>query len=280
MSELDDLEVQILGRARHELKLSAEHKERHLVALQSAITVGVGPRLPTSEQLTPSTATAPTLGTPAATAPWVKSAAAKLVAWSATSALVGAALGFAAGYRVGALPSEPPTPNHVVTPHPSAPVDVRPVFSPPPSSADAVAAAEPSPSNTKEPVLRSTQHAEKPEAGVPTRAAAPNEVPPSQGEVERLQEELSYLRRAQNALGSGDPQRALGLVRSLDEQMPSGRMLPEREVTRILSLCALGAHEEARARGSAFLRSYGNTLYAERVRRSCASETETSLIQH
>lgn len=95
-----------------------------------------------------------------------------------------------------------------------------------------------------------------------------------------MQEELSYLRRAQNALGSGDPRSALGLVKSLDEQMPSGRMLPEREVTRILSLCALGTHDEAKARGRAFLLTYGKTLYAERVRRSCAGETETPVTQH
>jgi hypothetical protein len=278
MSEMDDLEARILGLARNELTLSAEHKERHLVALQSAITVGVGPRLTTDETLTQSAPPAPAPGAPAATAPWVKGVAAKLVAWSAISALVGAALGFAAGYRMGALPNATPNQNQPVAPPASAPL-VTSLPVPTPSSA--VVAPEPTPSNTSnEAVHQPTRHAEKPEAAVPTRAANPNEAPPNQSEVERLQEELSYLRRAQNALGSGDPQRALGLVRSLDEQMPTGRMLPEREVTRILSLCALGAHEEARSRGRTFLQSYGETLYAERVRRSCASETETSITQH
>ncbi len=272
MIEMDDLEAQVLGRARHELKLSAEHKERHLVALQSAIAVGVGPRLATNEQLTQPGPSAPTLGTPAATAPWVKSAAAKLVGWSAASALVGAALGFAAGYRMGAPPSEraeqrPPvaidvTGPLVPTPAVAASVPGTPEFAPLDKS--------------EERGPRATREAEKHVATVQTPAAAP----PPEGEVESLQEELAYLRRAQNALGSGDPQRALGLVRSLDDQMPSGRMLPEREVTRILSLCALGAHEEARTRGRTFLQSYGKTLYAERVRRSCASETETSITQH
>jgi hypothetical protein len=178
---------------------------------------------------------------------------------------------------MGALPSEAPNQNQPVAIHVTAPLVAAPLVQTTPSAAEASAVPEAASSNTStEPTPRPLRHAEKPEATAPTRGTPP----PSESEVESLQEELSYLRRAQNALGSGDPQRALGLVRSLDEQMPRGRMLPEREVTRILSLCALGAHEEARTRGRTFLQNYGNTLYAERVRRSCASETETSITQH
>ena len=62
--------------------------------------------------------------------------------------------------------------------------------------------------------------------------------------------------------------------------MPSGRMLPEREVTRILSLCALQETNEAKERGRVFLERYGKTMYAERVRRSCATETDPTVTQH
>jgi hypothetical protein len=141
-------------------------------------------------------------------------------------------------------------------------------------------ALEPGPGSPKE---VQAPHPRRTEGKHTTSVESSEENAPANDTVDGLQEELSYLRRAQNALGSGDPQLALGLVRTLDERVPSGKMLPEREVTRIMSLCALERRDEAEERGRVFFERYGKTMYAERVRRSCAvknAETETGATKH
>jgi len=85
-----------------------------------------------------------------------------------------------------------------------------------------------------------------------------------------LARELALLQRARRALNRNDAPLALGIVQSLDERFPEGVLMEERAATRILSLCQLDRKEEARERGHRFLLDHPRSVYAERVRHSCA----------
>jgi hypothetical protein len=85
-----------------------------------------------------------------------------------------------------------------------------------------------------------------------------------------LAEELSLLSRARRALNRDQANLALGMVLSLDERFPNGVLMEEREATRILCLCALARTDEARNRAQRFLTLHAASVYAERVRDSCA----------
>jgi hypothetical protein len=85
-----------------------------------------------------------------------------------------------------------------------------------------------------------------------------------------LARELALLQRARRALNRDDAQLALGIVQSLDERFPNGVLMEERVATRILSLCQLERVEEAREQGHRFLLDHPRSVYAERVRHSCA----------
>lgn len=82
--------------------------------------------------------------------------------------------------------------------------------------------------------------------------------------------ELSMLQRARRALGADNGRLALGIVEELEERFPKGVLMEERRATRVLSLCLLGRTDEARRFGRAFLAQHGSSVYAERVRASCA----------
>jgi hypothetical protein len=82
--------------------------------------------------------------------------------------------------------------------------------------------------------------------------------------------ELSMLQRARRALGADNGRLALGIVQELEERFPRGVLMEERRATRVLSLCLLGRTDEARRFGREFLAQHGSSVYAERVRASCA----------
>ncbi len=260
MSQVDDLEAQFLEGARNGLGLDAAQTEQRLAALQRALAAGAAPS-PSSLPKAPAGG---------------KAAFVKAVGtWSVVGALVGGGLGFAAGYRVASSPGADTELRK------AAVLEARALV-PPPSISPKPAASEAEPAPASGPEVRTTLP-RRIEAAPPAFVGPSDESPEADDAVEGLQEELSYLRRAQNALGSGDAQLALGLVSTLDERVPSGKMLPEREVTRILSLCALERRDEAAERGRMFLERYGKTMYAERVRRSCAVknvETEAEPTKH
>lgn len=91
-------------------------------------------------------------------------------------------------------------------------------------------------------------------------------------------DEVAFVRRAQKALRNGDAAWALALMRTLDEQLPRGALLTERNVTRVLALCQMGRTDEARAVAERTLRGdRGSGVYASRLAASCVgSEDSTS----
>lgn len=118
------------------------------------------------------------------------------------------------------------------------------------------------------------------------RALAPREAsPPPSASTEAaaatFYEELSYVRRAQSALQRGNAILALGLMQSLDEIRPSGALMAERSMTRVLALCQLDRGAEATAVARGMLRGDGTTdVYRRRLASSCAraSLSEAALV--
>jgi hypothetical protein len=101
-------------------------------------------------------------------------------------------------------------------------------------------------------------------------AVAPRKNTPASGSS--LAEEVAMLQRARRALAAENGALALGLVEELDERFPKGVLIEERSATRVLSLCKLERTDEARHTARAFLERYPGSVYAERVRNSCAAE--------
>jgi hypothetical protein len=134
----------------------------------------------------------------------------------------------------------------------SAAMDSAAMDSAPPTTAEAPSAALPggSPSRASE-------------SGTLRRAVA-------RDKGSTLAQELSLLQRARRALNRNDARLALGIVQSLDERFPNGVLMEERSATRILSLCQLERTQEARDQGHRFLAAHPRSVYAERVRDSCA----------
>jgi hypothetical protein len=87
-----------------------------------------------------------------------------------------------------------------------------------------------------------------------------------------LDAELSAVRRAQRALRSGQPDVALSLMSSLDRMRSGGVLLPERRMTKVLALCALGRAPEAISVARSLTNSGSSGAYAARLQKSCAAE--------
>ena len=184
--------------------------------------------------------------------------------------VIGALLGYGVGQKLSALHSAVPTLSASESvPAAESVTAAAPPVSPAEVAPEAVAAA---------PELDRAAAA----TGVAPAAALPNgsssrtsEASAARRAVARengstLAQELSLLQRARRALNRNDARLALGIVQSLDERFPNGVLMEERSATRILSLCQLERTEEARDQGHRFLAAHPRSVYAERVRDSCA----------
>jgi hypothetical protein len=89
-------------------------------------------------------------------------------------------------------------------------------------------------------------------------------------------DELTYLRKAQNALRGGDAQTAWQLMVSLDQEKPAGALIPERRMTKVLALCALGKGEQAQTVARTVLNSSSGPMYRSRIENSCAKAVALS----
>ena len=86
----------------------------------------------------------------------------------------------------------------------------------------------------------------------------------------RVAEEAHLLREAEASLRAGD---TAGATRLLDDHarlFPHGVLAEERDLQRVLILCAASQVDAARAAASGFLSAYPQSVFAGRVRASCA----------
>ncbi len=87
--------------------------------------------------------------------------------------------------------------------------------------------------------------------------------------ADELAEETRLLRDADALTRGGQPVRALALLDEHARRFPRGILGEERDVERILSLCAAGRRQEARVSAERFLASRPRSPLAGRVRGSC-----------
>jgi hypothetical protein len=110
------------------------------------------------------------------------------------------------------------------------------------------------------------------------KSAASSTPLPEKAAEPSFHEELSFLRRAQAALRSGQPALALGLMQSLDEMQKGGALGLERRVTKTLALCALDRSAEAKAMAAPVFQSQPDSVYARRLSESCAGSPDAPKI--
>jgi outer membrane protein assembly factor BamD (BamD/ComL family) len=78
--------------------------------------------------------------------------------------------------------------------------------------------------------------------------------------------------RARASLGQGDAARALSLLSEHAKKFPRGVLAPERDVSRIMALCALGRTEKAKQHAATFVRRHPRSALTDRVRRTCVGD--------
>ncbi len=86
--------------------------------------------------------------------------------------------------------------------------------------------------------------------------------------------EAELLRHADAARQAGDPSSALALLEEHRSRFANGMLVQEREAERVILLCALGRHDDARAAGYAFLRNWPRSPLASRVQGSCGGRLD------
>ena len=83
--------------------------------------------------------------------------------------------------------------------------------------------------------------------------------------------EVAILRRVSAALRSGDPKSALAAVGEHARRFPNGALAEERDMERVVALCALGRRDEAARATERFERAYPASAHEARIRAACAS---------
>jgi hypothetical protein len=140
----------------------------------------------------------------------------------------------------------------------SAPVEPPPV-APAPEPARAVdgdLAAAP----------RSTKPAARPRPGI---ERSPRDSEPTANTADSLHAETEALRSAQQALRSGDFQRALALLDQQDVTYRTGMLQEERAAARVLARCEGGRLEQARGEAARFELRWPRSALVARVRSAC-----------
>jgi len=216
-------------------------------------------------------------------------------ALSAGVVLVG--LGVAIGYGIGAgAPRVRDTPS-VASPDPLAPGPLRNgSLATPPAAAPPAATPPAAVAPTAVPPAKPSQNTLPPQASAPSDTSLPgagaarsgaSRPPPAPAQLRRppraathaapaepltLREVLKRLQRAHAALEAGRAALALIELAELDRS-GSALLREEREVTRVLALCAAGDTEGARAAARA-LSAGPDSIYARRLESSCAGAPE------
>jgi hypothetical protein len=265
---MDELERRFVRAARHEMSPSGADVERNQAAVLERLAEPWG------------AAFASALGMPShsarSSAPGVLVGAVhgSRLAMLAVGLVVGAVVGGWFGFGLGRserYPHPPAAVTDALVVPPEAPSTPPAEGVAPTSVPEAPSAprreAEP-PAALEAPPPRADAVRRRGFATAPARAA--RRAPAAQAESS-LAIELAMLQRARRALNAENARLALGIVQELDERFPGGVLDEERSATRISSLCQLGRVSEAKQAANDFLQRSPSSVYAERVRKSCAS---------
>jgi len=88
--------------------------------------------------------------------------------------------------------------------------------------------------------------------------------------------ELPQLESAQVALSAGRATEALALIEDHARRAPGSALREEGRALAVLSLLALGRHDDARAAASAFATLHPQSLFLPRVQRALALSSASS----
>jgi hypothetical protein len=244
MKELSAKAAAIIEAAQRHATADAGVRSRVWEQMQLRATAGdLGPELPE----------------PAAT---TSIASTKLLGWIAAAAVGGGAV--VAG--VGMLHSGAPESTAVVHDaveqlEPEAPSQEPDVVEPAP---EAVTVADRTPEVQLEP---------RPVEAKPSkRRATPRQPTTPATDSDAFTEEVELMGRARAALGRNDASQALALLEEHAKRFPRGTLGPERDVSRIMALCALGRTQQAKTHATKFMRKHPRSALAARVRRTCVGD--------
>ncbi len=256
--KIDEFEQSILARSRSERVLPTARRQAQWSAIESRLLAGALPPLDEGA------AGGALPGSAASSAP---PGPLGLSSWKmlALGLLLGGAGGYVAGGHGG---GDSAAEGKGSAREPVALVEAAP-------AEDLVNAAEARPeiptapqvSEEKEKETSSTTNGAGVRPAGPKEQASPSDDSPAELS---LYEELSYLKRAQNALGAGSLALAYGLMKTLEESHPSGALLVERRVTETLALCGLKRRDEAARLAQRLLKTPGSAAYKQRLEGSCA----------
>lgn len=87
---------------------------------------------------------------------------------------------------------------------------------------------------------------------------------------DRLRAESGLIAAAHRSLLRGDAADALARIAEYDARFPHGTLREERDLERLLALCAAGRRDESRAAGRRFLSSYPDSPSTARAASACA----------
>jgi len=282
---LDELERRFIRAAQHELGPSAADRERNQAAVLERLAAepwggasgtGLGMQGQSARSVAPGVL-AGVIGSMRG------SRLGMLGVGLIVGAVVGGWFGFGLGRKLG--PSElgsggepppavadavavpPESPRAAEATAPSSPPSDAPPAAPLPETDDG---QRPTASGASQAQAAADADAARRRGLAAVRARAARSSPPVQPESS-LAAELAMLQRARRALNADNGRLALGIVQELDERFPKGVLVEERNATRILSLCQLERVAEAKQAARDFLERYPSSVYAERVRQSCAA---------
>jgi hypothetical protein len=142
---------------------------------------------------------------------------------------------------------------------------------PAPLPAPAPAPERPAPP-TSEPAVPSTSPPRVAPLSPPSPPVPPAEAPPTALPTSlpsTLEEETRLLHEADDAMRSGDAQRALRVLDTSAARYPNSSLAPERAAERVFALCMAGQKDEAREAAAKFLGVQSVGPLANRVRASC-----------
>jgi len=130
-------------------------------------------------------------------------------------------------------------------------------------------AAAPWSANEPAPTPQSAKRAEEVEGSLQTSASAKSGRPLASAGEPTIDEEVTLLKSAQEALRAGDAKRALQFLNDDAARFPAGKLASVRQVAHMTALCQAGQVERARQEATSFLAKNASSPFSERVKTIC-----------
>jgi hypothetical protein len=161
-------------------------------------------------------------------------------------------------------PVEPPATNPVVV------AEQRTPAGPPVERTKKIVSAAPTSAPAKvEPQLEPPPETPGAKRVAPRARAAKPVQEPSASQTSSLAAERRLIEQTHAALGRGEADAALALLRQHAREFEAGVFVEEREALLAIATCTAGQLDDGRAAAREFLASYPHAVLAARVRKSC-----------